>query len=199
MKVALIAGTAMLCIVGILAAGSLSAPAPAPLADSFQVDPVHSSMVFRIKHVGATNFYGRFNNITGGFTLDDDASKNSFQVQIQAESVDSGNAQRDQHLKSPDFFSAKEFPTITFKSTQVKKSGDNTFDVTGDLTLHGETKSVTAKVTKIGSGTNFGKPVVGVEASLTIKRSDFGIGKKFGPEVLGEEVQLTVSLEAAKK
>jgi polyisoprenoid-binding protein YceI len=156
-------------------------------------------MMFRIKHASASNFYGRFNNITGSLMLDDDAGKNSFTVQIQAESVDTGNAQRDQHLKGPDFFNAKQFPTITFKSTQVKKSGDDSFDVTGDLTLHGETKPVTTKVTKTGTGKNFGKAVVGMEANLTIKRADFGVGTKFGPEVLGDEVQITVSLEAAKK
>lgn len=196
MKVIVMVCTAVLLTAGMLAASSLSAP---PAADSYQVDPVHSSMVFRIKHVSATNFYGRFNNITGSFTLDDDASKCSFQIQIKTDSVDTGQKKRDDHLKSPDFFNAAQFPTMSFKSTGVKMSGADGYDVTGDLTLHGETKSVTAKVTKTGSGKNFGKPVVGVEATMTIKRTDFGVGKTFGPDVLGDEVQITVGLEGGKQ
>jgi polyisoprenoid-binding protein YceI len=199
MKAAIISVTATVLSLGTWTAVTSSAPAPATAVDEYQVDPVHSSMVFRIKHAGAANFYGRFNSIAGNFALDDDAGKCSFRIQIPAESVDTGNPQRDQHVKSPDFLSAKEFPTISFQSKQVKKSGSDSFDVTGDLTMHGETKSVTAKVTKTGTGKNFGKTVVGVEAVLTIKRTEFGVGKKFGPEVLGDEIQITVSMEASKK
>jgi polyisoprenoid-binding protein YceI len=176
-----------------------SAPARAAAADEYQVDSVHSSMVFRVKHASASNFYGRFNSISGSFTLDDDPSKCSFNIQIKTDSVDTAQKKRDDHLKNPDFFNAAQFPTISFKSTQVKKSGDDSLDVSGDLSLHGETKSVTAKVTRTGSGKNFGRPVAGVEAVLTIKRLDFGVGKNFGPEVLGDEVQITVSLEGGKK
>ena len=197
MRTAIIGVTAVLACVGLWAASTLSAPALA--ADEFQVDSVHSSMVFRLKHVSATNFYGRFNNITGSFTLDDDPSKCSFQIQIKTDSVDTAQKKRDDHLKSPDFFNAAQFPTISFKSTQVKKSGDDSYDVTGDLSLHGETKSVAAKVTRTGSGKNFGKAIVGVEAELTIKRTDFGVGKTFGPEVLGDDVQIKIGLEGAKK
>ena len=185
MKFAVICSTALLFTVGLRGASSL----PVRPADTYQVDSVHSSMVFRVKHMGLANFYGRFNAISGSFALDDDPSKNSFQIQIQAESIDTANAKRDNHLKGPDFFNTKQFPTITFKSTQVKKSGDATFDVTGDLTLHGVTKSVTAKVTKTGAGNK----AAGVEAELNIKRTDFGMN--FRTDMLSDEVMVIVSLE----
>jgi polyisoprenoid-binding protein YceI len=194
MKFAVICGAAaLLSMAGLLAGGS----PPTRRAESYQVDPVHSSMVFRVKHVGATNFYGRFNNITGSFTLDNEPAKNAFQIQIQTENIDTANANRDQHLKSPDFFNAKQFPTITFKSTQVKKSGDTTFDVTGDLTLHGVTKSVVTKVTKTGSGSMRGRQLAGVESELTIKRSDFGMNLML--DALGDEIYVIVSLEGGRQ
>ncbi|MBI3467176.1 MAG: YceI family protein [Planctomycetes bacterium] len=193
MKTAIVCATSVLVTLGSLAASSGRAPA----ADAYQVDPVHSSMVFSVKHMGASNFYGRFNNITGSFTLDDDPSKNSFQVQIQTESVDTAVKKRDDHLKSPDFFNTKQFPTITFKSTQVKKADGDTLDVTGDLTLHGVTKSVTAKVTKTGTGKFGGRVLAGVEANLRIKRSDFGMN--FMLEGIGDEIRITVSLEGGRQ
>jgi polyisoprenoid-binding protein YceI len=129
--------------------------------------------------------------------LDDDPAKNSFQITIQTESVDTANAKRDQHLKSPDFFNAKQFPTITFKSSQSKKTGDNTFDVTGDLTLHGVTKPVTAKITKTGGGNVRGKQIAGVEAELIFKRSDYGMN--FALDSLGDDIFVIVSLEGARQ
>jgi polyisoprenoid-binding protein YceI len=194
MKVFVIVSTAVLLTAGMLAAGSLSAP---PAADSYQVDPIHSSMVFRVKHMNVANFYGRFNNISGSFTLDNDPSKCSFNVQIKTDNVDTGNTMRDQHLKSPDFFNAAQFPSISFKSTQVKKSGDEAYDVTGDMELHGVKKSVTAKVTKTGSGNMRGRQIAGAEAVLAVKRSDFGM--TFALDSLGDEVQITMSLEGGKQ
>ena len=193
MKTAVVCATSVLVTLGSLAANSFRPAA----SDFYQVDPVHSSMVFSVKHMGTSNFYGRFNNITGSFTLDDDPNKNTFQVQIQTESVDTAVKKRDDHLKSPDFFNAKQFPTITFKSTQVKKAGDDSLEVTGDLTLHGATKSVKAKVTKTGTGNFFGRAVAGVEATLTIKRSEFGMN--FMPDGIGDEVRITVSLEGGRQ
>src|SRR5262245_55543200 len=111
MKFRVISGAAFFLIAGLLLAGSRSTP---PVADSYQIDPVHSSMVFRIKHASAANFYGRFNGTAGNFILDDDPSKCSFQVQIKTDSVDTGQKKRDDHLKSPDFFNAAQFPTMSF-------------------------------------------------------------------------------------
>ncbi len=193
MRIVVICCSALLVAVASLA----SNPRPSLTADAFQVDSVHSSMVFRVKHMGTANFYGRFNSISGSFSLDDDPAKSSFQVQIKTDSVDTANTKRDQHLKSPDFFNAAQFPTISFKSTQVKKVGGEGIDVTGDLTLHGVTKPVIAKVTKTGSGGSRGRAIAGVEAQLTIKRSDFGM--TFAADSLGDEVFIIISLEGAKQ
>jgi polyisoprenoid-binding protein YceI len=180
----------LLCV----ATGSRSACA----ADTYRVDPVHSTTVFKAKHFGVTSFFGRFNNVSGSFTLDDaDPAQSAFQVQIQTESIDTANAKRDQHLKSPDFFNAKQFPTIAFKSTSVKKLDADDYEVTGDLTLHGVTKPVTAKVTKTGVGKGpRGGQLVGMEANLTIKRSDFDM--KFMLDGIGDEVQIMAGLEGAR-
>jgi polyisoprenoid-binding protein YceI len=192
MKFAVVCGTAVLFTAGILTASAV----PPRNADAYQVDSTHSSMVFRVKHMGTSNFYGRFNNITGSFTLDDDPSKCAFAVELKTDNVDTANPKRDQHLKSPDFFNAKQFPTISFKSTQVKKSADGNFEVIGDLTLHGVTKPVTAKVTKTGAGKMQGRQLAGVEAELSIKRSDFGMS--FMLEGIGDDILVIMGLEGNK-
>src|SRR5437868_12113067 len=92
-----------------------------PAADSYEIDPVHSMLVFRIKHMDVGMIYGRFNGPTGKFTFDEqNPSASSFQAQVKAADFDTGNEKRDQHVRGPDFFNAREFPTISFKSTSVK-------------------------------------------------------------------------------
>jgi polyisoprenoid-binding protein YceI len=119
-------------------------------------------------------------------------------VQIKADSIDTGNGKREQHLKSPDFFNAKQFPTITFKSTSVQPSGDGKYAVNGKLNLHGVEKPVSLELERTGSGKNQqGTDIVGYETTFKIKRSDFGM--KFLLEGLSDEVLLVVSLECAAK
>jgi polyisoprenoid-binding protein YceI len=175
----------------------LGAAAQSRAADTYKVDPVHSSVVFRVTHAGIGAVYGRFNDYGGSFALDDaDASKSTFAFEIQVNGVDTRVEKRDAHLKSPDFFNAKQYPTITFKSTAVKKSDKpNTLEVAGDLTMHGTTKSVTVPVEIIGKGNFMGAPRVGIESVFTVKMSDFGF--KGNPGV-GDEVKLFVALEGAK-
>lgn len=166
---------------------------------AYTVDAVHSTVIFRIKHMNAGYSYGRFNDLAGTFLLDDARPEaSSIAITVQTESIDTANEKRDQHLRSPDFFSAKEFPTITFKSTQVKKSG-SAFEVVGDLTLHGVTKPVTATVEPSGTGKGRqGESLAGLEARFTIKRSDFGM-TTYLPTALGDEVNLIVALEGARQ
>jgi polyisoprenoid-binding protein YceI len=166
-------------------------------ADTYKVDPVHSSVVFRVTHAGIGAVYGRFNDYGGTIVHDDaDATKSTFAFDIQVNSVDTRVEKRDAHLKSPDFFNAKQYPTISFKSTAVKKSDKaNTLDVTGDLTMHGTTKSITIPVEVLGKGNLMGQARVGVEAVFSVKMSDFGF--KGNPGV-GDEVKLFVALEGAK-
>lgn len=168
-------------------------------AETYKVDPVHSSFLFRVKHFNAGYFYGRFNEATGTVVIDEaNPAKSSVEIQVKVESIDTNDVKRDQHLKSPDFFNAKQFPTITFKSKQVKPSGKDTYEVTGDLTLHGVTRTVTAKVTRTGGGKDpFGKFRIGFETVFTIKRSDFGMKFMLGP--VSDEIRLIVSIEGIRQ
>ncbi len=178
---------------------STPAPAQAKAADAFAVDAVHSSVVFRVKHMNVAYFYGRFNNPAGSFNLDfSKPEASSLEVSVKAEDVDSGNAGRDKHLKSEDFFSAKEYPTISFKGKTFKKTGENTMDVTGDLSLHGQTKPVTVMVEATGTGKGRGgEALAGIEAKFSVKQSDFGMTKMVGP--IGDDVWMMIGLEGAKK
>jgi polyisoprenoid-binding protein YceI len=185
-------------LTSVVAMALVAAAAPVR-ADAYKVDPVHSAVVFRIQHAGIGYIWGRFNDPAGTFTLDDaDPTKSTFNVEVKAESVDTHNEKRDGHLKSPDFFNAKQFPTITFKSTAVKKGDGNTLLVTGDLTLHGVTKSVTVPVELTGKGEfPAGTPRAGIEATFNIKRTDFEMKTMVGP--VGDDVRLVVALEGTKQ
>jgi polyisoprenoid-binding protein YceI len=167
-------------------------------ADTYKVDPVHSSVVFGIKHNGVTNFYGAFKEISGTVTFDAaDASKNSVELTVPVESIDTRSEKRDQHLKSPDFFNAKQFPAITFKSNKIESSGDS-YKISGDLTIHGVTKPITVDFKRGADGKGGqGKTVGGGEARFTIKRSDFDMKFMMGP--VDDDVNLILSLEGAKQ
>jgi len=176
-----------------LAAGSARA------ADTYRADPVHSSVVFRIKHMNTSYSWGRFNEITGSFSLDDqDATRSQLEFQVKTGSVDTANPKRDQHIKSPDFLNAVQYPTISFKSKSVSATGKDQFEVSGDLTLHGVTRPVTLKLTRTGAGAGpTGQPIAGIEGSFYIKRSEFGMTKMVGP--VGDDVLLYVSVEGGKQ
>lgn len=173
--------------------------APVLAADNYKADPVHSTAVFRIKHANVAYFWGVFKEPTGSFTLDDaDVTKSSFAVELQLAKIDTANEKRDAHLKSPDFFNAKQYPTITFKSTAVKKGEGNMLSVTGDLTLHGVTKPVTGTVELTGTGEMpAGTKRAGVEATFVIKQTDFEM--KAMPGALSDEVKVIVALEGVKQ
>jgi polyisoprenoid-binding protein YceI len=176
----------------LLALGAFAPKAAA--ADSYDIDPVHSVIIFRIKHMDVGMFYGRFNGPTGKFTFDEqDPSKSTFQAQVKAASFDSGEPKRDQHVRGPDFLNAKEFPNISFKSKSVKPAdGGSRFEVSGDLTLHGQTKPVTIAMEKIGTAGNR----IGFEGVMEIRRSDFGIR---GVQGVADEVRLIIAFEGTKK
>jgi polyisoprenoid-binding protein YceI len=176
----------------------LAADRSAGAAENYVADPAHSSTVFRAKHMNTSYVWGRFNEIAGSFTLDENNPQESrFEFQVKADSIDTGQAKRDQHLKSPDFFNVVQFPTINFKSQSVTKSG-NVYEVTGDLTLHGVTKPVTVRVVPTGKGTGpTGAPIAGIDASFTLKRSDFGINKML--EGIGDSIWVDVCVEGKQK
>jgi polyisoprenoid-binding protein YceI len=175
-------------------------PVAACAADQYKIDTVHSSLVFRIKHLNVGYFYGRFNDLSGSVLIDeDDPAKSVFDVLVKADSVDTANAKRDGHLKSPDFLNVKEFPTMTFKSKEVKLVKAQTFEVTGDFTLHGVTKSIKVQVRRVGSGKDpFGGGTrTGFETDFTIRRSDYSMGGM--PNALSDYIWLLVGFEAVKK
>src|ERR1700720_1283796 len=167
-------------------------------ADTFKVDSVHSFVLFSVQHLGIANTYGRFNDISGTVVFDkDNPSKSSVELSVQVESIDTHNSIHDRSVKSPDFFDAKQFPTMTFKSTKVEGSGD-TFKVSGDLTIHGVTKPLTVDFKKGGEGKGvFGEMRGGGETHFTIRRSDFGMNFEQGE--VGDEVNIILSLEGIKK
>lgn len=170
-------------------------------AKTYNIDTVHSSVIFRAKHMGVTYNYGRFNEFSGNITLDEsDTSKSKVELVVKSESVDTANAKRDQHLRSPDFFNAKQFPVITFNSTQVtKKEGQgNILEVTGDFELHGVKKAITVDVEITGQANNpQSGEIIGFLTTFDIKRSEYGVD--FGLEGISDEIQITVSIEAGKK
>jgi len=166
-------------------------------ADEFAVDPAHSSVVFKISHLGLAWVNGRFDDISGSFALDSDRSRTSFSLVAKAESIDTNNAKRDEHLKSPDFFGAKQFPEITFQSTGASPI-EGGYRVTGELTIKGVAKLVTFDL--MGGRTAEFPPGVhrtGFTAELPIKRSDFGVGA--ANPALGDDVFISLSFEGTKK
>jgi polyisoprenoid-binding protein YceI len=191
---------------GALLAATVSlAPSFASAQSTWKLDPAHSHAEFAVRHMGLSNVRGRFSNINGVITFDEkDLSKSSVNATIDTTTVDTGVAQRDGHLKSPDFFDVAKFPTMTFASKSVAKSGDE-YLVTGDLTLHGVTKSVVLHMDapdKEQAGMD-GKPHRGFSATTSIHRQDFGLvwagTLKSGEAVVGDDVKITLDVEAAQQ
>jgi polyisoprenoid-binding protein YceI len=150
---------------------------PAFAADEYAYDGVHSSVGFKARFLDISWIQGRFNDVSGKFILDrDDPAKSSFTLSIKVDSVDTANAKRDEHLRQPDYFDSKQFPTIDFKSTKVKGVPGG-YEVTGDFTMHGVTKPVTFMFLGGREITAMGKKRVGFAAELKLKRSDFTFDK----------------------
>lgn len=164
-------------------------------ADSYEVDNVHSNVIFKVRHIGASNFYGRFNDLSG--TVGFEGGKvTSADITVEADSVDTKNSGRDKHLKNADFFNARQYPEITFMGT----SSDGV-TLTGELTLHGVTKEISATISDVGSGEMRGTPKMGFEATFTIQRSDFDMRGYLADDLsddgpLGNTIELTVAIEA---
>ena len=188
----------LLCT-GVLSVFLAAAFCPAGAQTVFEIDPVHSSFIFRIQHLGVSYTYGRFNESSGAFALDSaDPSKNRVEIEVRTDSIDTANADRDRHLKTPEFFDTEQFPVMTFKSVSFKKTDDTHFEVSGDLTIRGVTRPVTATAELVGQGKGMkGEARAGLEAVFTINRQDFGMTALVGP--IGAEVRIIVSLEGVAK
>ncbi|HEX8325264.1 MAG TPA: YceI family protein [Tepidisphaeraceae bacterium] len=181
----------------VLALLAVMTAAPA-FAQTFAIDPVHTSLLFKVKHFDTSNFYGRFRRVGGNVTVTD-GRPSALEVTAEADSVDTNNRDRDAHLAGPDFFDAKQFPAITFKAKTFTPAGEAAFKVDGDLTLHGVTKPVTVTLTRTGQGKNVkGTDIVGYETTLTIRRTDFGVSG-YVSQGIGDDVTLIVSIEGVRQ
>jgi polyisoprenoid-binding protein YceI len=167
--------------------------APLAAADTFTVDAVHSGALFKVLHLDSAWTYGRFTEMSGTVV-----PGQSVNVTIPLKSLNTDNAKRDEHLRGPDFFSAKQFPEMTFASTAWTQVDDKTATVAGTLTIKGVAKPVTLTVTKVGENpkTAFGDHRIGFETSFTIKRTDFGVAAM--TDKIGDEVHLTIGVEGIK-
>lgn len=180
---------------------ALALPALASAAPVvYKVDPDHSSVSFSIRHF-VSNVQGRFKDFDGTIKYDkQNPTASSVEFTAQVASIDTDNKDRDNHLKSPDFFDAAKFPTMTFTSTSVKAKDANTLDVTGNLTIHGMTKTVTIPVSVLGTVATKGGEKAGFESNFTIDRKDYGVQWNrvldTGGTMLGNDVKIAVSVEA---
>ena len=168
--------------------------AAAPL--NWQLDPVHCMTVFRIQHMGAGMFWGKFDGVTGTMVASEDGSTvPEFDVTVAVDSVHTGSEKLDKTLKGPQFFDSKEWDVITFKSTGGEQVDEKTWKITGDLSLHGVTKPIEAMVEATGMIGNPVQKKAGFEARFTIKRSDYGMDWGVKNKALGDEVRLIIGLE----
>jgi polyisoprenoid-binding protein YceI len=184
----------------LLATLALLVAAPT-LADTYKIDPAHTNASFAVKHLLISTVRGEFQKTEGTLVLDPaDVTKSKVEATIDVASLNTREPKRDGHLKSPDFFDAAKFPTITFKSTKVEKAGEGALKVTGDLTMHGVTKPVVLEVAGPSDevkdpGGNIRR---GISATTKINRKDFGVS--YGPNaVVSDEVTITIDGEFLKQ
>jgi polyisoprenoid-binding protein YceI len=167
--------------------------------ESYQIDPVHSTIEFKIRHLGISWVTGSFSTFTGTVMFDEQKPEaSSISVTVQAASVDTRNEKRDTHLKSPDYFNIEKFPELSFKSTKVEKLSGNTYKISGDFTLIGVSKPVTFELTgtELVDGMQ-GEKRRGAETTFSIKRSDYGMKTMLGP--VGDDVLITLAFSGIKK
>ncbi len=185
----------------VVVAVSLSTGAAFAQTSTWKIDSVHSGVEFQIKHLGVSTVRGTFSKPAGIVKLDDkDVTKSSVEATIDANTVNTTEPARDNHLKSAEFFNVAQFPTLTFKSTSLSKV-DGKLQMTGDLTLAGVTKPVTLTLDGPAAPQKgmHGELVSGFSATGTLSRKDFNFGQKYGPPMLGDDVKFTIDIEMDKQ
>jgi len=175
-------------------------------AATYDIDSAHSAATFTVRHLMVSNVRGEFGKTTGTVVYDEkDPTKSTVEATIDVSTINTRDPKRDGHLKSPDFFDAEKFPTITFKSTKVEKAGQGKLKVLGNLTIHGVTKPVTLDVEGPSGEVKdpWGNTKVGAAATTKINRTDFGLKWNApvptGGVVVGEEVTINLEVELLKK
>ena len=182
-------------VLGLLVAGSTLA------ADALKIDRAHSHVNFEIRHLVST-VTGSFKDFGGNIQFDKaNPAASSVDFSIKTASIDTGAESRDKHLQSPDFFDAEKNPEITFKSKKIAKKSGDTYDVTGDFTMHGVTKEITIPVSYLGSVKGQRGETFGFKTNFTVNRKDYGVAwnreLEAGTWLLGDDVEVRISLEAA--
>ena len=168
--------------------------------EKYSFDKAHTQILFFVNHLGFSHSQGEFLDYDGHFMIDREAPENSsVEVTIQTASIDMDDEEWDDHMKNEDFFHVEKFPTMTFKSTDVELTGENTANVAGELTLLGVTKPVTLQMTHNKSGVHpyGGKYVAGFSGTTTIKRSEFGMN--YGLPAVSDEVQVRIEVEGFRE
>jgi len=177
----------------------------APTTTKWVLDPMHSEVQFKVKHLVISTVSGFFKSFEGSLeTENDDFEDAKISFALNIDSIDTNQTQRDEHLKSPDFFDAAQYPQITFSSTSFKKTDDDEFELVGDLTIKGVTKQVKLNAEFGGSTDDFyGNTKAGFEVTGKINRKDFGLTwdgvTEAGSIVVGEEIKLTINVQFAKQ
>jgi len=172
---------------------------------TWNVDPIHSNVEFKVRHMMISNVKGQFKGVTGKLQLDSaDPTKSGVEVSIDASTVNTGDAQRDAHLKSADFFDVEKFPTLTFKSNRVSKNKDGAFRVPGELAIHGVTRNVVLEVEGPSAEMKdpWGNTRIGLSATARLNRKDFGLtwnaALETGGIMVGDEVTITLDIQFIK-
>lgn len=169
-----------------------------PVAGAYDIDGAHTSVEFVGRHLMITKVRGRFTDVSGRITIAEEPEASHVEVEIDAASLSSGNADRDTHLKSADFFDVERFPTITFRSTSVTSLPDNTWEVVGDLTVRDTTRRVTLQVDFDGADVSpLGDERIGLSAATDLNREDFGLTWNMALETGGLLVGKTARIELA--
>ena len=172
---------------------------------TWNIDPAHSAAEFKVRHMMISNVKGKFSGLSGSLKLDEtDYTHSSIEVSIPSASVSTVDDKLDAHLKNEDFFDVKKFPTLTFKSTSIRSTGDHDYEVTGDLTIRGVTKSVTLSVNDLSEPSKdpWGNLRIGLSGSAKVNRKDFGLvwnaPLEFGGVLVGDEVTITLDVQFIK-
>ena len=172
---------------------------------TWKLDPAHSQAEFKVKHMMISNVKGSFNGLSGTLTENpSDPTLSSVEASVDVSTVSTGDAQRDAHLKRADFFDAEKYPTMTFKSTSVKPNGDGGYNVTGDLTLHGQTRQQVFRVEGPSAPGKdpWGNTRIGLSATTRISRKDYGLNwnaaLETGGILVGDDVQITIEAQFIK-
>jgi len=182
-----------------------TATLPKPTTTTWNLDPAHSVAEFKVKHMMISNVKGRFTALTGTLTLDEsNIADSQFEATIQAASIDTGEAQRDAHLKSADFLDVEKFPTLSLKSTRVTVKGEGEHAAEGDLTIHGVTRKVVFNVEGPTPPAKdpWGNTRIGLSATTKISRKDFGLtwnaALETGGFLVGDDVSIALEVQFVK-